>query len=76
MKFIHKILRFTQFLAALVLIAGYLFYDKIWAFVAEYAPQFSFVNFADTFIYLIIGVVASIPVRYVVEKIIESKFML
>jgi hypothetical protein len=45
-------------------------------FVAEHAPFLSFMNFADTIVFLIIGVVASVPVRYIVEKIVESKFML
>jgi small-conductance mechanosensitive channel len=76
MKIIHKILRIAQLLAALGLIALYFLYEHIWMFVAEHAPFLSFMNFADTIVFLIIGVVASVPVRYIVEKIVESKFML
>ena len=76
MKIINKILRIAQLLAALALIALYFLYEHIWVFIAENVPSLSFLNFADTIIFLIIGIVASVPVRYIVEKIVESKFML
>jgi DNA integrity scanning protein DisA with diadenylate cyclase activity len=77
MKLVNKFIRFTQLIAALVLISGY--------FLHEPAIQLmKTVDLVDiprdvlitVYYYTIAYIVGMVPVRYVIEKIVESKFML
>ena len=76
MKLVNGILRFTQLLAALALIAGYIFNGLIWDLVQMLNLGLTYEFVVDAYLIAIAFVVGIIPIRFVIEKIIESKFLL
>lgn len=76
MKIVNGLLRFAQLLAALALIVGYIFNGMIWDLVLRFDLGISFDTFVNGYLIGIGFVLVSVPVRYVLEKIVESKFLL
>lgn len=76
MKLVNNLLRFTQFIAALALIAGYIFNDQVWDLVQMLNLGLTYEFVVDSYLIAIAFVVGIVPIRYVIEKIVESKFLL
>ena len=76
MKLVNGILRFVQLKAALALIAGYIFNGLVWDLVQKLNLGLTYEFVVDAYLITIAFVVGIIPIRFVIEKIIESKFLL
>ena len=76
MKLVNKILRFVQLVGAVALIAGYFLNDIVWNLVLDLDLGISYANFVDIYLISIAIVVGLVPIRYIFEKLVESKFLL
>lgn len=76
MKLVNKILRFVQLVGSVALIAGYFLNDIVWNLVLDLDLGISYANFVDIYLLSIAIVVGLVPIRYIFEKLVESKFLL
>lgn len=76
MKLVNKMLRFIQLGVTVVLMAGYFLHDYVWEFILCVGLDVTFDFVVDTYLAMIAIVLGLVPVRYVVEKIVESKFLI
>ena len=76
MKIVNKLLRFSQLLIAVALVGGYFLRATIYELSVELDLGITYFNFM--YAYFVLGVVllGSIPIRYIVEKIVEAKYLL
>jgi DNA integrity scanning protein DisA with diadenylate cyclase activity len=77
MKVLNRILRFTQLIAALSLISGWFLHEP----VVEFIHTLDFIDISrdlmiQIYYYTAAYVIGIIPVRWMIEKVVESKFML
>lgn len=76
MKLVNKLLRFGQLLASIALIVGYIFNDYVWDLVVWIGLDVTYDFVVYAYLGIIAFVVILVPIRYVIEKVVESKFLL
>lgn len=76
MKLVNKLLRFAQLLVSVAVIGGFIFNDLVWDIVVWTGLDVSYDFVVYAYLGMIAFVVGVVPIRYVIEKVVESKFLL
>lgn len=75
MKLINGFLRFNQLIGSIVLIAGYFLNDFIWEAIQKSGLDLTHEQVVYGYLGLIAFVVVLVPIRWIIEKVVEAKYL-
>lgn len=74
-KLINGFLRFNQLIGSIVLIAGYFLNDFIWEAIQKSGLDLTHEQVVYGYLGLIAFVVVLVPIRWIIEKVVEAKYL-
>jgi len=74
-KLVNNFLRFNQLMGSIVLIAGYFLNDFVWEAIQQSGLDLTYEMVVYGYLGLIAFVVVLVPIRWIVEKIVEAKYL-